>query len=207
MSKTALLAFAFIAAAVPYATSRTGVETGDLSVYVVSTLGGPLPAGTLSVRSESGDIVYSGAIKGQRTIRLPYGEYTISFDADFIEPVSRKVSIHGRERFLVLGTDMEQTVLDIPHGPVTVSVRVRPADACAPGNLLWAKLVGVFSDFAVEQRIGQGGYALFEPVQVGKYVLVVVDGDRIRAAQVLTTKGEVTTVQVALSACSQTSTK
>jgi hypothetical protein len=174
-------------------------------VYVTSTAGGPIPAGALSVRSKSGQTVYSEPIKQYGAIRLPYGEYTVTFQTQFIKAVSRKVVIATREAFLVLGTNMEDYVLDMPNDPVSVSIRARPSDSCASGQVLWAKLAGVFSDYVAEQKIGPGGYALFEPVEVGTYVVLVVDGTKVRATEILSTKGPITTVDVPLSPCSASS--
>jgi hypothetical protein len=176
-------------------------QFGSLSVHITSFSGDPLPPGQLSIHYKTGELLYSAGAKGPTTARLPYGDYVVSFAAEFLRPVRRKVTIDRPDCFLVLATDMASVDLDIPHDPVSVSIRIRPNGSCTPGSIFWAKLVGVFSDRVTERRIGPGGFALFEPVGPGAYIVIIVDGQRIRAMQSLTTWGPVTTVEIPLSAC------
>jgi hypothetical protein len=174
---------------------------GSLVVHITSLSGDPLPAGKLSIHSKAGTLLYSAGAKDQTSTRLPYGNYVVSFDSEFLRPVRREVKIDRPDCFLVLATDMDSIVLDISHDPVSVSVRIRPPDSCTLGGVLWVKLVGVFSDLVTERRIGPGGFALFEPVDPGAYVAIIVDGQRIRAVQSLSTWGPVTTVEIPLKVC------
>lgn len=202
-----------VAALVAFATVGTvargqseGVKQGALTVYIVSTNGGELPAGRLGIESTRGRSVYSSPITGQITTRLPYGDYVASFRSEFLKPVRREVTIDQEDTFLVLATNMEGFVLDIPHDAVSISVRAQPSGVCTPGGFLWAKLTGVFSDYTAERKISPGGYVLFEPVEVGTYVVMVVDGQTVRATQALKTWGQVTTVNVALPDCNSAAT-
>jgi hypothetical protein len=93
----------------------------------------------------------------------------------------------------------------VPEGgnpPASISIKVDPATSCTADGSLWAKLVGVYSLDEMERRIVvPGGYALFEPVAAGSYVLIVVDGLRVRAALPIETTRPLVTATVKLSTC------
>jgi hypothetical protein len=178
-----------------------GRKDATLTVRIVSRFGGAMPGGRLSIRSRNGVFAYEAGVKSEISVSLPYGEYLVSFRGDFLAPVERGVTVDRPECFTVLATDMDRVVLDVKHDSVSISVRVQPATSCAGGGLLWAKLAGVFSDDSSERRIGSAGFALFDPVEAGTYVLVIVDGPEVRAAQVVVTSGPTTVANVALAPC------
>ncbi|HEY3743972.1 MAG TPA: hypothetical protein VGL53_29210, partial [Bryobacteraceae bacterium] len=66
---------------------------------------------------------------------------------------------------------------------------------------LWARLFSAFGDGAVERPIGGGGYALFEDVSLGTYVLVVYDGEQVRALRTVEAKDMRGKVRVELTSC------
>lgn len=176
-------------------------RTGVLTVHITSTSGTALPGGRLSVYPKRGQPVSWTGVRGERTVQLPYGDYTVGFEAEFLKPVKRQVTIDRPETFLVLATNMADTVLDLRHEPVAVSLSVQPPAACTPGDYLWAKLTGVFADYASERKIGPFGYAVFEPLEVGTYVVTVVEGRTVRAIKPVATWGEITVVDIQLPAC------
>src|SRR5579884_1552963 len=179
-------------------------QTGKLTIHMTSFLGGKLPKGQLSIYSNKRELIYSATVEDEAATRLPYGDYTVEFKSGFLQPVSRKIAIHRPDCFVVLATDMEHVVLDMPNDPVSVSIKVTSAKSCVAGGLLWAKLAGVFSDYAAERPISSGGFALFEPVEPGAYVVIIVDGQHVRVVQAVTTKGKVTVINLALPACDST---
>jgi hypothetical protein len=142
-------------------------------------------------------------VKDEAVVDLAYGDYTVSFTSKFLADAHRKVTVDRQDCFVVLATDMDEVVLDVPHEPVSVSVRVQPPDSCAPAGLLWTKLVGVYSTYLGERRVAPGGFALFEPVQPGSYVVMVVDGQKVRAMQTVKTFGSVTVVNIPLGHCGE----
>ena len=94
---------------------------------------------------------------------------------------------------------MEHVVLDMPN--VSVSIRVASAKSCVDSGMLWAKLSGVFSDYAAERQISPAGFVLFEPVEPGTYLVMIVDGQHVRAVQPLKTMGKISVINIALPPC------
>jgi hypothetical protein len=152
---------------------------GTLTINLTDTRGLKLPRGKLSIKSNEGSIVYAAEVGGQAVIRLPYGRYTITFEADWFRPARRDVVVDGPECFVELAATF------VPEGgsaPGSISIKVDPATSCASEGSLWAKLIGVYSQEVAERHVGSAGFALFEPVESGTYVVIVVDGQKIRAA-------------------------
>jgi hypothetical protein len=174
---------------------------GTLHVYLVSHLGGKLSTGTLSIRSKEGALLYTTNARGEVRTRLPYGDYIVSFMSEFLQPVSRAVTVESPDCFMVLASGMARIVLDGRNDPVSVSLKVQNPSGCTTGGFLWAKLTGVFSDYSTERKVSTHGFALFEPVEVGAYVVMVIDGEQVRALQPVKTWGQVTNVEISLTPC------
>jgi hypothetical protein len=67
--------------------------------------------------------------------------------------------------------------------PVTIRAKVQPATACGEGKSLWAKFVGAYSDYSETKKIGSDGVVVFQDIDDGIYVLMILDNDRPRATQ------------------------
>jgi hypothetical protein len=193
-----------------FATSRLGLtaqdaagDSGTLTAHILSLSGGPLPAGRLSVEDKTGKLLYAARVQGDTTLSLPFGDYVVTFESEFIKQVRRIVKVDKKDTFVVIATDMDDIVLDIPHDPVGVTIAVRPPPPCQPGNYLWARLVSVFSGWSMERKITPEGYALFEPVESGVYVVIVVEGKTVRSTQPILTNGPLTSVKVNLDKCQE----
>lgn len=176
-------------------------EVGALTVQMKTLLGGKLPPSHVRIRSKSGELISSVEATNEIKIVLPYGAYVVTVEGTFLETASREVVVNRPNCFLVLATDMARFVLDTEMKPVAVSVQAIPHESCDAHERLWAKLVGVYGDYSAEEPIGLHGFALFEPLQVGIYVLMIAEGGRVRAVMPVTTKGPVTTVKAQLSPC------
>jgi len=177
-------------------------NVGTVIVQFRTLVGGRLPAVNFSVRAKNGTSVLAETARDEAAIQLPYGEYVLTAEAKFLRSVSRAFTVDRPKSFVVLATGMDRFVLDMENSPVAVTVAVAPASACDPEGRLWAKLIPVYGEGAMEQIVSPNGYALFEPVDVGKYVILVVDGDRLRGIAAITTKGKVTATEIHLSDCS-----
>ncbi|HUA20647.1 MAG TPA: hypothetical protein VMB25_17990, partial [Bryobacteraceae bacterium] len=183
---------------VPFAASCQEPENSALTIRLTSPLGGTLPSGNLTI-SRQGRSVLATTAKDEYVAHLPYGRYTIRFTAKFLRPVQREVEVNRPEQFLILAADPEDFVLDLPMKPVGLSIRVtgRPCS----GRRLWAKLVGVYTDYSSERLMSPLGFALFDSITPGAYILAIIDGDRVRATQSVATRGPLTTVGVSLVDC------
>jgi hypothetical protein len=51
-------------------------------------------------------------------------------------------------------------------------------------------------------QLNSYGYALFEPIEPGQYMLLVMDGRQVRAKQLVSVIGKTATVDVHLEECS-----
>lgn len=173
---------------------------GILNVKLTNFGGVQLPTGRLSIRSNKGEVLYSESVSGSARVELPYGEYTVSFEAEFIQKAERRVSVDHRDGFLVLASEMTSVVLDVPSSPVAITVRASSPDACKAGDMMWAKLIGVFRDYTVERPL-KSGMTLFDPIAPGDYVLLILDGERVRSMKVIRTSGPLTSSNPVLDDC------
>ncbi len=172
-----------------------------LFIRIVSLTGSSLPPGKLSVRTSNGTIAYEAEVKGGARMRLPPGDYVVAFESRFLKTVQRAIKMDMKDTFVVLATDMDDVVLDVPNPPVSITIAVRPPAPCTPSDYMWLRLVATFSGYSTERKITASGFALFEPVDVGSYVAIVIDGKEVRAVQPLVTKGPLTSVDIPLPPC------
>jgi hypothetical protein len=179
-----------------------GPAQGIISVRIVSTLGGKVSPGRLTI-SANGGRVYSADVSQETTIRLAYGDYNLDFTSRAWKPIHRTIRIDKPETFMTLGTDLESDVLETRGTPLIISAKVSPYEVCSPDGELVAKLVGVFSDSVVERKIGPYGLVKFDPVEIGAYVIIIVDGEHIRAVQAVRTVAPTTALNIALHDCKE----
>jgi hypothetical protein len=193
-----ILGLSVLSATVSAPAQTTGPEEGTLRINLTDTSGLKVSSGSLSIKSGEGKVVYSATADGP-VVQLPYGRYSVEFENPWSPRVSRDVVIDKPESFIELASTF------VPEGgntPVSISIKVDPAGSCTGEGSLWAKLVGVYSLDEMERRVVvPGGYALFEPVAAGSYVLIVVDGSKVRATLPIETTRPLVTAAVRLSAC------
>jgi hypothetical protein len=185
----------------PVRCQEAKADEGTLTVDITDTFGSRVPSGMLSVRSTGGEVVYTAEVQSQAVVHLAYGRYTIEFRSNWYQPARRDVVINSAESFAELGAVF--VAQEENYTPGSISIKVDPAKSCSAkgGASLWAKLVGVYTRYAEERHISPRGHALFEPVDRGKYLVIVIDGSRVRAALPVVTKGQVTVANVSLPPC------
>lgn len=198
MNRTAVVFSVVLVSLAGRTAGQAETETGTLTVNLSDTQGKGIPGGRLIITSSQGRTVYSENVIGSLTVRLPYGHYSVKFNSDWYTVVTGDVAIDKPQCFLELASTF------VPEGgntPKSVSIKVSPTASCTGDGVLWAKLVGVYSPKVMERSVGNGGYALFEPLEEGVYVVIIVDGANVRATLPLATKGLVTVVNIKLSPC------
>lgn len=173
-------------------------DQSTLTINLTDSRGLKLPQGALSIRSSNGRTVYAAEAKDQAVVRLPYGRYSITFEANWYRPAHRDVVIDKPECFVELAAIF---VPEEGNTPSSISIQVDPATSCTSGGSLWAKLVSVYSPDTMERRIGVAGFALFEPVEAGVYAVIVVDGSKVRNVSPVVTVSQVTKTTLKLSPC------
>ena len=168
----------------------------------VASIGGEPLSGRFVLDSSNGRL-HDRKVTGELTLSLPYGKYLALYQDNFFSPVSREVVVDQPEALFVLSEPLQNfSGIDTPPlDPFAVSIRVQPVKPCAPGTSLWAKLVGVYSIYSAERKIGPNGFALFDGIDDGSYVLMILDGTQTRAIQLVKTDRKVTTVSITPQDC------
>jgi hypothetical protein len=175
-------------------------DHGRLSIKLLDYSGREVSA-TLSIASADTRVIFQQNVKGGATTDVPYGSYLISLSDDFLLPAKREVNVDHPETFVTLVTRINE-FNDLGLGaPTSVSIRLQPAKSCSADGYIWVKMVGVYADFSAERKVSPGGFALFEPIYYGQYLLLVLDGGRVRTTQILDPKGKVTTIDIRLPDC------
>lgn len=176
-------------------------KSSSVTFEFVSNRGGAPLSGRFVIDSSNGR-VYDAKVTQEVTVRLPYGKYLVLYEDSIYSPVSREVRVDQPEAFFVLSEPLNNFVSDEADGkPSAISVRVQPIQTCSPGGALWAKLVGVYSAYSAERKIGPNGFALFDAIDDGQYLLMIVDGAEVRATQLVKTDRKITTVSVTPQEC------
>ncbi len=189
------------------ASSRLAGQPGpqkysSVTIEVVGSHGGPQLGGSIEIFSE-GVKVYSEQHTYEATAHLPFGKYTVVFKDIYylFEPASREVTVDRPECFFVLMEPSENLNTDFSSSKLSaVRVQVQAAKTCAAGPL-WAKMVGVYSQYSEERKIGPDGSALFDEVNSGLYLVMIVEADQPRALKEVEILGGVTKVDVTLRTC------
>ena len=185
--------------AVPILCQRGKAEEGTLTVSIMDSFGSKVGRGMLSIESSGGAVVYSREVQSQAVVRLPYGRYRIEFTANWYQPARRDIVIDSAESFAALAAVF--VAQEENYTPGSISIKVDPAKSCTAEGYLWAKLVGIYTQEAVERHISSRGYALFEPVDRGSYLAIIVDGSKVRATLPIVTKGQITVSTLSLPPC------
>jgi hypothetical protein len=195
------VAFATLAVSVSSFGQKDPPQSSSVTFEFVDNRGGAPLSGRFVIDSSNGR-VYDAKVTQEVTVRLPYGKYLILYEDAIYSPVSREVKVDQPEAFFVVSEPLNNFVSDVTDGtPSAISVRVQPIKTCSPGGALWAKLVGVYSVYSAERKIGPNGFALFDGIDDGQYLLMIVDGTQIRATQPVRTDRKVTTVSVTPQDC------
>jgi hypothetical protein len=162
-----------------------------------------LEGGYLTVRSADAIILEHRPVDRRAvTLSVPYGKYTVTFEGGTVRPRTREMVVDRSEVLLVLGTRVSDVVGHFADSvPTGISIRVNPSRKCSQGPI-WAKVIGVFSDYSAERTVNSYGYALFEPVEPGQYMVLVMEGPQVRAKQLVTVVGKTLTAEVQLDECS-----
>jgi len=178
--------------------------TAEVTVLLRDYYGHSLPRGKITVRTSVGALVYSEEAQDAIRVRLPYGHYKLFFEGMLYEPASREFTVREPEQLVVLAAHPERFILDAPNEPISITVKVYPVGGCSISGAIWLRLVGTFSDYAAERFVkpsGEIGVALFESVQAGSYVLMIVEGEKVRAVQAIDAKKMLTDVDIHLAGC------
>jgi hypothetical protein len=174
---------------------------GTLELRVTTVFGGPVSPGRITIRgADSSSVITTASSQELYSKKLAYGSYEITFESPDWKTKKRIVKI-DREKVLVTLAVEADVLLDFGDIDLAVSVRVQPPTSCTRDGIIYAKLVGAFSDFAIETKLSSRGLGLLEPVPPGKYALIVTDGSKVRAAVPVEMTGPVTVVEAQLRAC------
>jgi hypothetical protein len=186
--------------------SQTGQqEYSNVTIEPVFSQGQLPLEGTLEIYPSGGGRIYKMEVKQTVNVRLPYGKYLIRLNDPRFTSTSREVTIDRPESFYVLSRALTNFVGHSESPKVAIRIKVQPTSACGSGGFLWAKMVGVYSTYSMEQKIGPDGTALFESLDDGFYVIMIADDDQLRAIESVKTTVQETVVDIKLFACAPAS--
>lgn len=174
--------------------------SGIVTIIVVDGFGKQLSPGTLVVKDQSGRDVYSATTE-RANVNLPYGSYSVSFDAIYSGHFQRHLIVDGPRKIFYLTTAFE-VYHDLALPTAAVTFKLVPDGTCPAESRFSIMLTGLFIDYAEShpvQQAGSIGVALFEPLKMGRYLAAVLEGNVVRAVQSVDTSGKLTSVTIPLS--------
>lgn len=176
----------------------------EVTVKIVSNLGNQVSEGRLIILKDDGSVAFSQTVAKEATVTLEYGKYLATFETRYWQKAVQEIIV-DQPTFFVIMPIFEVAVLT-PIFPTSFSVKVQPQTICSGESYLWAKLVGIYSHFVREERIGPigyspVGYARFHDIVDGRYMIMIVDGNQVRASKVVTAARPDAVFEFALPAC------
>jgi hypothetical protein len=145
--------------------------------------------------------VFSGEVNGHGAFSLPFGRYTVSFDSIYSGRITKELPVEKPHELLVIVTQFEVYSNPVLHN-MAITVQTVPGQGCTPGALLTVRMLGMFVEYSQSREVqlaGAMGLAHFEPLENGKYVASVIDGDKVMAVQIVDTSGLQKTVRIPFS--------
>src|SRR5580704_1225190 len=133
---------------------------GTLELRLTTSFGGAVSPGRITIRKTDGSSVIT-AVSSQQLgpQKLPYGSYEITFESPDWATKKSIVKIDREKVLVTLAIEMN-VLLDVPDIDLAVSVRAQPPASCTRDGVIYAKLVGAFSDFTMETKLTSRGLGL-----------------------------------------------
>lgn len=190
-----LLLLGLLPQLVPLATTD---ENAKVTLWVKYLDGRVIKDGRVRIRSDKGQVILDKVIDNSAEVKLPYGRYEVTLNSFFTYETTRTIVVGKPEVLVILAgsTRLEDT----PKWKTSVLVETTPSKKCH-SDVFWVKLVSTYSDYSAEQVLSLWGNALFEQIEYGAYIAIVIDGTEIRGAKAFSTRGPETKIRVELSPC------
>jgi hypothetical protein len=83
-----------------------------------------------------------------------------------------------------------------------VELKLDPGDSCGHGEQLFARVFSVFGQEIRELNLGSSGPYVIDDLDVGSYLVMVLDGDKVRASRLVAVKPGSIVIVVPLVSCS-----
>lgn len=180
-----------------------GGETpsAQLNVHLVTMQGEPTGVAHLKIRDSAHRQVHDGTIASYVSLSLPVGEYEAELYGEFISTSRRSLYLPAEGALLVIGVNF----LGLEQGGAehrsSLTIHVLKPSSCVSGGRLWTRIVGAFDQQSAERLITPSGYALFDQLSSGLYILAVFDDGRVRGLTTLSVKGTHKMHDISLEPC------
>jgi hypothetical protein len=200
-------------------------QYGDVTFELVGNGGGP-GGGTLEICSVDGGKIYERQVDREAAFHLEYGKHLVQYTAPSSAGVLRYITVDQPKSFVVIPWRLENFIYDGPPAePWTLQISVKSVNSCATGGSLWAKLVGVYSDYSavrviehepvtrdrldnLDRVIESNGVVTFDSLDHGFYLLMILDAEHIRATRTITDSlGKPARVNITLPDCEPASAR
>ena len=158
-------------------------QEGVINLQIKTNFGEAVSPGRITIRSSDGKISLAPADTVQlAATKLPFGAYTVLFESSGWQRAERRISLDRPELLVTIAVIPDSSIIDIENSPVALALHVQPVASCHSQSFLWAKLVALFGDSVSEIKLSVNGFGLFEPIQPGKYEVLIIDNGDVRAS-------------------------
>jgi hypothetical protein len=175
-----------LAAAAAYASGQvadgSGSSAGAVSILVVDEIGHNVPNAEIQLTRDGQREQHFESTTG-KAVTVPYGKYDMEINAPGFRTERRVLDV---ARPQVFATEQLTVWLEgepRPHSVLSGEVKQLPTT-----GHVWAKLVGVYNDVALESPISEG-FFVFEPGLNGVYLLMIISDGVVLDIQQITLRG------------------
>ncbi len=146
-----------------------------VTIRVSTTFGEPVSKAVVTLRSATGS-VRRETLTGEVTLQqIEYGDYSVQVEAAGFAIRRERLEVQRPSVELLVGLNVSAR-----HGQQRSELVVTVSPLSANGDL-WVRVVPLYFDTFLEQRVGGAGSARFVLPGAGRYAVLVFDQNRILA--------------------------
>ena len=179
------------------ASAFQSAQISTVHMYIVESQGGSLAPPNHPKRDEWNKSVKIKVLQGlsksvvaqvagtSNIVQLPFGKYDIRISAPGFVTETRQIDVQQKESWFMFGIRLG--LLELPPASTLTGHVVH---SLPHNGVTWVKLVSLYSDIVTETRVEPSGLFVFQYIPHGRYLLLVLHGNRICEKRLVSLKDE-----------------
>lgn len=175
-------------------------QTSAVTLLLMTGFGEPTD-GDIIFTPISGGPPQRFKVQSVLSAQIQYGRYVVTVENRFLRPQKRDVVVDRPRMVLPFATRLSDLNMDYGgDASVSLSLRVTVPKTCGK-QTLWARVIGMYSDYTNTVVFSEGGFALSDPMEVGEYLVLFYENTALRATKIVKCIGKLTVAEITFSDC------